>query len=163
MSGRPVKSRIKERLVSILSKRRVSYGYELFRLYEKFYSKTNLRNIYYNLKRGVASGELLVIDVKRELGDYSWGDEVERIYYTLGPYAEVVDNNLNLKPAELKPDLSNEFNRLIFNLKSDSKKSSNKQRVINRCNKLISWVKKSFENPNQLIKEVEQVKNTLSP
>ena len=51
-----------------------------------------LRSIYYHLKKGVALGEFRIESVQKEKGDYSWGAEVEKIYYALGENAKPTGN-----------------------------------------------------------------------
>ena len=52
-----------------------------------------MRSIYYHLKKGVETGELVVKKVEREKGEYSWGEYAEKIYYSLGPQAKPSTNN----------------------------------------------------------------------
>ena len=49
-------------------------------------------SIYYHLKKGVALGEFKVDRIEKEKGDFSWGSEVEKIYYALGPNAKPAIN-----------------------------------------------------------------------
>ena len=46
-----------------------------------------MRSIYYHLKKGVEIGEIKVNTIKSEKGDYSWGCEAEKIYYSIGEKA----------------------------------------------------------------------------
>ena len=47
-----------------------------------------MRSIYYHLKKGIATQEFVVKEVRQERGEYSWGSHAEKIYYALGPKAE---------------------------------------------------------------------------
>jgi len=86
--GRPVKSDIRQNIVEILHFVGKAYGYDIYRTYKAVYPKITLRSIYYNLKRGVDLGEFKVEKIEKEKGEYSWGGEAEKIYYSLGPNAK---------------------------------------------------------------------------
>ena len=45
------------------------------------------RSIYYHLKRGLITKEVIMNEIEQEKGDYSWGTIVEKKYYTLGSKA----------------------------------------------------------------------------
>ncbi len=86
--GRPVKSQIRQHVVEILFFLGKAYGYDVYKVYKAVYPKVTLRSIYYHLHKGVQIGEFKVERIEREKGDYSWGSEAEKIYYTLGPNAK---------------------------------------------------------------------------
>jgi len=86
--GRPVKSDVRQNIVEILHFVGKAYGYNIYKVYKAVYPKITLRSIYYNLKRGVDLGEFKVEKVEKEKGEYSWGGEAEKIYYSLGPNAK---------------------------------------------------------------------------
>lgn len=86
--GRPVKSQIRQRIVEILFVMRKAYGYQVYRVYREVYPRATMRSIYYHLNKGLQTGEFLVYTVQKEKGEYSWGSEAEKIYYSLGPKAE---------------------------------------------------------------------------
>ncbi len=86
--GRPVKSSIRQNIVEILNVNDSLYGYDIYRIYREVFPQVTLRSIYYHLKKGVSTGEFIVKEVKREKGDFSWGTETEKIYYSLGPKAQ---------------------------------------------------------------------------
>jgi len=86
--GRPVKSVIRQNIVEILNLKEAMYGYDIYRTYREIFPTITLRSIYYHLKKGVATGEFIVKEVKKEKGDYSWGGETEKTYYALGPKAQ---------------------------------------------------------------------------
>ena len=89
-AGRPVKSMIRQNIVELLYFLGEGYAYDIYRHYSAVFPKATLRSIYYNLKKGLATQEFVVKDVKKEKGDYSWGAEAEKIYYALGPAAAPV-------------------------------------------------------------------------
>jgi len=83
--GRPVKSQIRQNIVEILYFMGEGYGYDIYKLYREIFPKCTQKSIYYHLKKGVALGEFVVKKIEREKGEFSWGNEVEKIYYALGP------------------------------------------------------------------------------
>lgn len=63
--GRPVKSVIRDNIVSILKNVGKGYGYEIYKMYSsEFEKKVTLRSIYYNLHKGVKIGVFSVINEK---------------------------------------------------------------------------------------------------
>ena len=88
MRGRPTFSQIRQNIVEILYFLDKGYGYDIYKTYRALFPKVTLRSIYYHLKKGTRIGEFKVNKVKLEKGDFSWGDQVEKIYYTLGPNAK---------------------------------------------------------------------------
>ena len=90
--GRPVKSEIRQNMVEILFYMKESYGYELYRTYVSIFPKVTMRSIYYHLKKGVVLNEFKVSKVEKEKGDYSWGGEAEKTYYSLGSNAKPLGN-----------------------------------------------------------------------
>ncbi len=97
MKGRPVGSIIRNRIAAILERAGTGYGYEIFKLYKDLFGKIHIRTIYYNLKKGIEKEEIILIKVENEVGKYSWGNEVQKIYYSLGPYA-----NINIPEKDLE-------------------------------------------------------------
>ena len=85
--GRPIKTDIRERIAAILQHMNIAYGYQIFKIYRDIFGYISLRNLYYNVKKGMELGEFVVVDVKRENGLFTWGQNVEHKYYTLGPFA----------------------------------------------------------------------------
>jgi hypothetical protein len=94
MRGRPVQSVIRQNIIEILHFMGKGYGYDIYRIYCELFPKVTLRSIYYHLKKGVSLEEFQIEKIVVEHGDYSWGKEVEKIYYTLGKSAEpkIFDN-----------------------------------------------------------------------
>lgn len=103
MKGRPVGSIIRNRIAAILNEISTGYGYEIYKIYRDIFGKTHIRTIYYNLKKGIEKEEIILLKVENEVGKYSWGNEVQKIYYTIGPYANI---QLPLKDLELVKKLS---------------------------------------------------------
>ena len=91
--GRPIKSEIRQNVVEILHFIKKAYGYEIYKIYTAIFPKVTLRSIYYHLKKGVELGEFQVNKIEREKGEYSWGTEAEKIYYSLGANAKPIVND----------------------------------------------------------------------
>ncbi len=89
MRGRPIKSKIRQNILEILNVKKRAYGYQIYQWYLEIFPKVHIRSIYYHLKKGSSLKEIEVHEVKNEKGDYSWGNEAEKIYYILGPEARV--------------------------------------------------------------------------
>ena len=86
--GRPVKSQIRQNIIEILNFLGSSSGYDLYKVYVAIFPKVTMRSIYYHLKKGVDLGEFKVDKIEKVKGDYSWGPEAEKIFYSLGPNAK---------------------------------------------------------------------------
>ena len=80
-------------MVEILNYIKKAYGYEIYKHYVAIFPKVTLRSIYYHLKKGVSLGEFMVNKIEKEKGDYSWGSEAEKIYYSLGANAKPAGND----------------------------------------------------------------------
>ena len=85
--GRPVKSEIRQNMVDLLFHLKEGYGYNIYKEYSKIFPRVTMRVIYYHLKKGCDLQEFKVHKVEKEQGDFSWGSEAEKIYYSLGPNA----------------------------------------------------------------------------
>ena len=85
--GRPIKSLIRDRMQQIVDALGVSYGYEIFKVYEGAFSPIDLRSMYYHLRKGMDLDVFELVGVKAEKGAYTWGDFSMRRYYVLGPAA----------------------------------------------------------------------------
>ncbi|MCH8329474.1 MAG: hypothetical protein IIB81_03715 [Nanoarchaeota archaeon] len=90
--GRPVKSEIRQNIVEILYFMKEGYGYEIYKSYIVIFPKVTMRSIYYHLKKGVDLNEFKVSKIEKEKGNYSWGGEAEKIYYSLGEAAKPTVN-----------------------------------------------------------------------
>jgi hypothetical protein len=86
--GRPVKSIIRQNIVEILFFLKKGYGYDIYKAYRDIFPAVTMRSIYYHLNKGIETEEFKVAEVKKERGDYSWGNEVTKTYYSLGPKAK---------------------------------------------------------------------------
>ena len=85
--GRPVKSPIRQNIIEILYFLGEGYAYDIYKIYVQIFPKVTMRSIYYHLKKGTILEEFKIKEIRKERGDYSWGQEAEKIYYTLGPNA----------------------------------------------------------------------------
>lgn len=85
---RPTGSLIRQNIIDMLLVAKKGYGYEIYGWYLDIFPKAHQRSIYYHLQKGVETKELQVHKVKTVKGDYSWGGESQRIYYTLGKEAK---------------------------------------------------------------------------
>ncbi|RMF54874.1 hypothetical protein D6745_03880 [Candidatus Woesearchaeota archaeon] len=63
------------------------YGYDIYKVYTQVFPKVSMRSIYYHLNKGVLLKEFAIEKISKEKGNYSWGSEAEKIYYTLGENA----------------------------------------------------------------------------
>ena len=81
--GRPQVSLIRDRLREVLSVVDRATGYDLHKIYVNVYGKVTIRSIYYNLHTGVLIGYFIVDSIKQERGEFSWGTEVEKKYYSV--------------------------------------------------------------------------------
>lgn len=90
--GRPAGSQVRQNIIEILHHGKKLHGYSICLTYRKLFPKVTMRTIYYHLKKGVALDEFKVAEIRKEKGNYSWGGEVERIYYELGEKARPAGN-----------------------------------------------------------------------
>lgn len=88
-AGRPVESEIRQNIAEILAHIGQGYGYEIAKLYLNIFPKVSQRVIYYHLKKGLSTKEFIIKEIKSEQGQYSWGGEAEKVYYSLGPNASL--------------------------------------------------------------------------
>lgn len=95
--GRPVGSSVRQNVIEVLYFLGSAHGYHIFKVYKQIYPEITLRTIYYHLKKGLETEELEVDDIKKEDGDYSWGNEAEKTYYKLGKNANPkIDTKIKL-------------------------------------------------------------------
>jgi len=90
--GRPIKSQIRQNLIELLFFLKEGYGYDLYKHYKEIFPAVSMRVIYYHLKKGTDLGEFKINKVIKENGNYSWGSETEKIYYSLGKEAQPIGN-----------------------------------------------------------------------
>jgi hypothetical protein len=86
--GRPAHSEARQNIIELLQVLHKAHGYQLATLYKEIFPPVTMRAVYYHLRKGVETGEFVVASVERSQGHYSWGPEVERIYYSLGKKAQ---------------------------------------------------------------------------
>ncbi|HIH38071.1 hypothetical protein J4460_04585 [Candidatus Woesearchaeota archaeon] len=98
--GRPTTSQIRENILSILLYKKRAYGYDLIKIYQRLFGKVHPRSIYYHLKKAQALGQVKVIAIEEEKGDYSWGQTAQKIYYSL-------DQNAKPKPNQMIEEFFN--------------------------------------------------------
>ncbi len=91
--GRPAKSAIRQNIVELLFLMKKGYGYDIYKNYRQIFPEVTMRSIYYHLRKGVNLGEFKVEEIQLEKGDYSWGAEAEKTYYSLGPKASPIGDN----------------------------------------------------------------------
>lgn len=86
--GRKPKSDIRTNLVELLFFIKEDYGYDLYKKYiSVFDKKVSIRSIYYNLTKGVEIGIFRIKNIEQAHGDYSWGNNVQRVIFSLGKEA----------------------------------------------------------------------------
>lgn len=180
--GRPLKTEIREKIAHILKQTNASYGYQIYKIYSEVFGKVSLRNLYYNLKKGVNLGEFVVVEVKLEKGAFTWGGEVEHKYYTLGPYAIigkisekqqeklnkatstefVVDwNNELKKQINILEKRTNEFLSVKVRLKYEDKKRL--ENSIKSCAELLKdWAKQKIQDPSFINLEIKRILDSLN-
>ena len=86
--GRPIFSQVRQNMIEILAVKSPMYGYHIFKAYKELFPAVTLRLMYYHLKKGVELKEFKIHKTVKEKGDFSWGWEVEKKYYTLGEKAK---------------------------------------------------------------------------
>lgn len=92
--GRPARSVIRQNIIEILYFMGDSYAYDIYKVYTDIFPKVTMRSIYYHLKQGVNLGIFKIKEIRKEHGQYSWGSQVEKVYYCLDKSAEPVGNLL---------------------------------------------------------------------
>jgi len=102
--GRPVQSEIRQNIIDILFFMKKGYGYDIYKSYCAVFPKPTLRVIYYHLKKGLSLEEFKIKEIRQEKGEYSWGANAEKIYYSLGPNAKPSINPRVKKHFEGKKD-----------------------------------------------------------
>jgi hypothetical protein len=86
--GRPVRSIIRQNIIEILFLLERGYGYQISNIYNDVFPQVSRRSIYYHLRKGIQTKEIQLHEIKVEKGEFSWGNTVEKIYYTLGDGAK---------------------------------------------------------------------------
>ncbi len=90
--GRPPKSHIRQNIIEIVYHLGQGYGYDIAKIYNEVFVQVTQRSIYYHLRKGVSLNEFEINEIREEKGDFSWGNSVEKIYYTLGSNAKPKGN-----------------------------------------------------------------------
>ncbi len=180
MKGRPVGSIIRNRIAAILDRTGTGYGYEIFKLYKDLFGKIHIRTIYYNLKKGIEKEEIILLKVENEVGKYSWGNEVQKIYYSIGPYANInlpekeLENIKKMPLNPIKKDIEINWENELKNMADSLKKEINdynerfdvlsaqgkkliKEKIIKKYGKLVEYFasKVSKEKIAQGLKELK--------
>ncbi len=75
-------------MVEILYFMKKGYGYDIYKAYRDLFPAVTMRSIYYHLSKGIETEEFKIDEVKKEQGEYSWGNTVTKTYYALGPKAK---------------------------------------------------------------------------
>lgn len=86
--GRPIGSEIRENIIQLLYFMKSAHGYEIAESYKQIFPQCSQRVIYYHLQKGFDLGLFKIEKIKKEKGEYSWGDSSERIYYSLSSKAK---------------------------------------------------------------------------
>jgi hypothetical protein len=92
--GRLPLSQIRQNIIEILYYMKRGYGYEIYKSYVSIFPKVTMRSIYYHLDKGLKLEEFKIDKIKKEKGDFSWGNEVEKVYYKLGANAKPIGNKV---------------------------------------------------------------------
>lgn len=107
-SGRPPKSEIRENIVEILFLMGRAHGYDISKVYKEIFPKCTQRVIYYHLNQGAKLDIFKVDKIVKEKGDFSWGGQAEKIYYSLGKNATP---KMNLKVRNYLDKLEKQKNK----------------------------------------------------
>lgn len=167
MKGRPSQSDIREKMTALLDRLQYSYGYEIYKYYKQLFDDATSRVIYYHLRKGCANGEFVSVNVKRVLGNYTWGDETERVYYAIGPFARTKQEwskktlSINVKDRSVDYNWIEDIEARINELRNSVKNVSSgpeRQKLVNKCDKLIEWTQKKVKEPEKLIKDINDCK-----
>lgn len=86
--GRPPSSVVRQNIIDLLFVMGKAHGYEIAKHYNKIFAKVSQRLIYYHLRKGMDYGQIVIREVEKLDGDYSWGSQVERIVYELTKTAQ---------------------------------------------------------------------------
>jgi len=157
MRGRPPKSKIRKRISSLLNHLNASYGYEVYKAYKTVFGPVKMRTVYYNLQKGVMLNEFMINDIKREVGNYTWGNETERVYYSNGPFAEMalLDEAQKIKLQKIEPKEKNQAKeeqtiRVIDEIKDSVQEFANEFK-----NYSVTQRKKRYEELETKVKKIK--------
>ena len=158
---------IRDRIQKILSVAEKTYGYEIFKIYERVYGDVLLRSIYYNLNKGVEEDIFVPKEMAAVPGDFTWGFESSRIYYSNKKPIDL-DNKeyeLILKAVkEIKKEIQKEFKKWIAETSKEMKQKNmtkiQKMKLLKKCVKIKNFYQDNF---GKYPKELDQWINTLTP
>lgn len=85
--GRPTRSDIRQGVVEILHHLGRGYGYEISKIYNEVFRPVTQRSVYYHLRKGLQTGEIVIEKREQQQGNFSWGSTVEKTFYKLGERA----------------------------------------------------------------------------
>ncbi|MBI4438573.1 hypothetical protein HY640_01420 [Candidatus Woesearchaeota archaeon] len=91
--GRKPGSQIRQNIIELLSSTGEGYGYQIYLAYRQIFPKATMRSIYYQLRKGVQTGEIKIKAIRKIQGNYSWGTEAEKKIYALGEHAKAKGNS----------------------------------------------------------------------
>lgn len=156
--GRPLKPEIREKISSILAHVGQSYGYELYKYYQSVFGKITIRNLYYNLKKGLELGEFIILDIRQEIGTFTWGGATQHIYYGLGPYSHTYATTdrqkeliKKLPQKEVNINWDKEINKKIKEMEDSVKKFKQDEPRLRYEDK--TKFKSIIKNKEKLLKE----------
>lgn len=86
--GRPQGSPVRQNITELLAQFGELHGYDVYRHYVKIFPKVSIRAVYYSLRKGAKKGFFKVAKIEKQTGNYSWGPEAQRVYYSLGELAK---------------------------------------------------------------------------
>ncbi len=162
MRGRPTKSKIREKIAAIINLLGCSYGYEIYKYYKEIFNDATSRVLYYHLKKGIETGEFIALDIREVEGNYSWGNKSERIYYTLGPFAEISNEwikkikTYEIKKREINYDWTEEIKKKISQLREMQGKYNDK--IINKKIDQLENFAKEKKAPEEIIEEIKKLR-----
>ena len=81
-AGRPIRSQIRDNIVTILSVLGPKYGYEIHKIHGGAFFPCTREVVYYHLRKGVLLGLFSLKDITSE-GSFSWGKSVEKKVYAV--------------------------------------------------------------------------------
>ncbi len=83
-----MRSIVRQNIVEILRYIQPAYGYQIYKAYCDLFPKVTLRLIYYHLNKGLQLEEFKINKTEKTKGEYSWGSETEKTFYSLGEKAK---------------------------------------------------------------------------
>lgn len=168
------KNQTRRRIATILSQLRTSYGYKIYKVYKNvFDSGISKRSIYYNLNKGLKTGEFVVADVRSQEGDFTWGTKTRRIYYALGPQAKLsgignkeINKIQKYTPEKMEVDWEEVIEDQIEKVKKGEENiNSRKEKIkfLDKIDELEEWIssKLDHEKAGHYIKVIGNITSRL--